>query len=283
MLKARFMTRVLVALSSASFLGCSSSSSSISPDGGGGGSAGSGGSGGGAPEVSSSDLQPDSPGNTSPDTGGSGDTAEAGGSGSCAGYTLCDDFEGAAPGDAASAWTFIKKGAYTIQVDTAQAHSGTHSIHATATAAAGYAYIQETKTFPATDFWVRAYLRLQALGGHEVYVGADTALDEGTGDQVRYLNNLGGAKIATNRRAGDRSVTSATAIPQGSWDCYEWHQAPDGVHVFFNGKAITDADWLGAQPTFVALVFGIERFGGGMAGDVWIDDVAINSAQVGCN
>jgi hypothetical protein len=37
------------------------------------------------------------------------------------------------------------------------------------------------------------------------------------------------------------------------------------------------------EPTFVSLVLGFERFGGGQAGDIWIDDVAINTAQVGCN
>ena len=282
MSRARSIPRFVIVLASASFVGCVSSNATPNDGGGGKGGelGGSGGSGGSDADITATDLQPDSPENTAPDTG-TDVVAEAGGC-AAAGYQLCDDFEGAAPGDAASAWTFIKKGAYTIAVDTTQAHSGTHSVHATATAAAGYAYIQETKTFPATDFWVRAYLRLVAPpGGHEVFAGADTNMDEGAGDQVRFLNSLGGG-IATNRRAGDRTVTSKTAIPMNSWDCYEWHETPDGVHVFLNGQAVPDADWLGAQPVFVALVFGVERFGGGKAGDIWIDDVAVNSTQVGC-
>jgi len=37
------------------------------------------------------------------------------------------------------------------------------------------------------------------------------------------------------------------------------------------------------EPTVVSLVLGFERFSGGMPGDVWIDDVAVSSAQIGCN
>jgi hypothetical protein len=290
MLKAPCTTWFFVLLACASVLGCSSSTGSATATdsgGKGGESAGSGGSGGSdaALDLTSIDLPPDSPGSTAPDTG-TADPAEAGSSAGCANaaYKLCDDFEGVAPGAAGSPWTVIKKGTYTLELDTTQAHSGTHSVHATATAPAGYAFIQETKTFPATDFWVRAYLRLEAPAGkHEVYVGADTNIDEGMGDQVRFLNKFGTDAIATNRRAGDRTVRSATLIPTGSWDCYEWHETPDGVHVYFKGQALPDADWIGAQPVFVALVFGIERFDPGTPGEIWIDDVVVSSTQIGCN
>ena len=293
MLRPSSVTQCLFLVALASYLGCSSGHSASTPPDGGGGQGGefasSGGSGGSdaAVDVTAIDLQLqlDSPGNTAPDTGTPG-TAEVGNTAGCANaaYQICDDFEGVAPGAAGSAWTVIKKGTYTIEIDSTQAHSGTHSVHATATAPAGYAFIQETKTFPATDFWVRAYLRLEAPAGkHEVYVGVDTNIDEGMGDQVRFLNKFGTDNIATNRRAGDRTVRSAMLIPTGSWDCYEWHETPDGVHVYFKGQALPDADWIGAQPVLVALVLGIERFDPGTPGEIWIDDVVVSSTQVGCN
>jgi hypothetical protein len=202
----------------------------------------------------------------------------------CATFQLCDDFEGAAPGEATSAWKMIKNGGYVVETVTTQAHSGTHSVHAMATGGSGYAYIEETKTFPATDLWGRAYLRFQApSGGHEVFVGLDTNVNEPQGDQVRLLNNLGGGKITTNRRSDDKSKTSSTSIPMGSWFCYEWHETPTELHIYLDGNELTDVGEMWVEPTLVSLVLGFERFSGGTAGDVWIDDVAVNSAQVGCN
>jgi hypothetical protein len=233
--------------------------------GGGAGSAGGAGTGGGVDS-------------------GAGDGSSADGSASCAtaGFQLCDDFEGTPPGPG-SDWTIIKN-AYTVETVTDQAHSGTHSVHVKATGGGGYGYIEETKTFPATDFWLRAYLRLVApSGGHEVFAGADTNMMEPQGDQIRYLNNLGGGKISTNRRAGDAGKTSSMSIPMGSWFCYEVHQTPTEVHIYLEGKEVTDALTMYVEPTFVSIVLGFERFGGGSAGDIWIDDVAINSAQVGCD
>jgi hypothetical protein len=280
-------------LGAASFLGCSSSIG-----GGGGGGGGLGGGGG-------------MPGDGPAGTGGATVTAGSGGQvvedampieaaadqgvpkadvgdgvtgHDCAsgGYQLCDDFEGTPPGPG-SAWTIIKNG-YTVETVADQAHSGTHSVHVKATAGAGYGYIEETKTFPATDFWLRAYLRLVApSGGHEVFVGADTSAMEPQGDQVRYLNNVGSGKFATNRRAGDAGKGSSTAIPMGSWFCFEVHQTPTAVHIFLESKELTDVLTMYAEPTFVSLVLGFERFGGGSAGDIWIDDVAVNAAQIGCD
>ncbi|HEY1533424.1 MAG TPA: hypothetical protein VGF76_05385, partial [Polyangiaceae bacterium] len=215
--------------------------------------------------------------------GGAGSGGSSGGGASCASYTLCDDFEGAAPDDAASAWKIIKNG-YTVETVTTQAHSGTHSVHVMATASGGYGYISETKTFPATDFWGRAYMRIVApSSGHEVFAGLDTNLMEPQGEQVRLLNNTGGGNIVTNRRSDDMSKGSAAKIPMSTWFCYEWHETPSKLSIYLDGKELTDVDENWVEPTFVAFVLGFERFGGGTAGDIWIDDVAVNSAQIGCN
>lgn len=249
------------------------------------GAAGSGGSGGVVGGAGSGGSSGSSGNGGSGGAAGLGGSGGAGGAASCAtaGYTLCDDFEGAPPDDAASAWKIIKNG-YTVETVTTQAHSGTHSVHVMATANGGYGYISETKTFPATDFWGRAYLRLVApSSGHEVFVGADTSMMEPQGDQIRYLNNTGGGGIITNARGNDKSYGGGTKIPMSTWFCYEWHQTPTEVHVYLDNKEVTDAKRTEPELTLVAMVLGFERFGGGTAGDIWIDDVAVNSAQVGCN
>jgi hypothetical protein len=177
-------------------------------------------------------------------------------------------------------------GGYTIALDTTQFHSGKNSVHATFTAAAGYAYISETKTFPATDFWGRAFMRFMAPpGGHQVFAGADTNMNEAMGDQVRYLNDMGGGTINMNIRGGDNVAASGKPLPMGTWNCYEWHQTTAMVDLYMDGAKIdtaTVAMFKGLAMPFVAMVLGGERFGAGKAGDVWIDDVAVDTAQIGC-
>lgn len=223
---------------------------------------------------------------TEPD-GGANDAAgdappsgEAGAGCGASGYTLCDDFEGAPAGGTGSPWTIDTEGGYTVETITGMAHSGSHYIHVTAKGVSGHGYIVETKTFPATDFWGRAYLLLQAApSGHEVFL----AFDGNNNEQVRVLNDLGGGKIATNRRSDDQSKQSSQAYPMGTWACYEWHETPTGLHVYFQGKELTDADETWTEATLTLLRIGFERFDTGTGGDIYIDDVAVNSAQIGCN
>src|SRR5208282_4840742 len=115
-------------------------------------------------------------------------------------------FEGPAAGAPGSVWTIDNKG-YTVETVTAQAHSGTHSVHVKSTGSSGLGYVVETATFPATDFWGRTYLLMVAPpSGHEVFVAMDGSTSDSTGEQIRLLNDLGDGKIATNRRSDDHSM-----------------------------------------------------------------------------
>jgi hypothetical protein len=251
------------------------------------GSSGGGSSGGGSSGSTSS-------GNTSSsgttDDGGADDASGDGAAGSEGGascgagtYELCDDFEGPAAGSPGSVWTIDNKG-YVVETVTTQAHSGSHSVHVKSTGSSGLGYIVESKTFPATDFWGRAWLMFMAPGsGHEVFVAMDGTPSDNSGEQLRILNDLGGGQIATNRRSDDQSKQSSQKYPMGMWSCYEWHETPTELHVYFNGKELTDADEMWTEPTLVDLRLGFERFDSGTGGDIWIDDVAVNSSQIGCN
>jgi hypothetical protein len=213
-------------------------------------------------------------------TAGSPTSGEAGAGCAASGYALCDDFEGAEAGATGSAWTIDTAGGYTVETVTTMAHSGTHSVHVMAKGVSGHGYIVETKTFPATDFWGRAYLLLQAPpSGHEVFLAFDGNNDE----QVRVLNDLGSGKIATNRRSDDHSMQSSQAYPMGTWACYEWHETPTELHLYFQGKELTDADEMWTEATLTLLRIGFERFDTGTGGDIYIDDVAVSSTQIGCN
>lgn len=210
-----------------------------------------------------------------------GGSAGSGGGGStdCSTFKLCDDFEGGALGMGTSPWKTQSGGGYTLELATDQAHSGTHSVHITAPTGTGSAHIVETKTFPATDAWYRAFLRFKAPpGGHQMFI-----MLSAPGDQIRILNTLGSAKVQQNLQSTDVFKTSATTIPMETWFCYEWHANASGVHVYMDGKEMTDAaaTWSAAAAT--SLTIGYQRFQAGTAaGEIWIDDVAVNTTQVGC-
>jgi hypothetical protein len=219
-----------------------------------------------------------------------GATGEGGGGGGCsATFKLCDDFEGAAPGSATSAWMFQTNGGYKIALDTTQAHSGTNSVHATKNiAGGGFAYMLETKTFPATDYWVRVWMRFMAPGGgdHEVFAGSvDKTPFTQAGEMMRPLNDMGGGTVAMNIRSTDAVADSGKMIPMGTWNCYEWHETATQVDLYLDSTKIATAmggRWNGLGANFSAMVLGVESYGPGKPADVWIDDVAVDTTQVGC-
>ena len=224
-----------------------------------------------------------------PGHGGSGATATggsaAGGSGAggagttgggCAAAQICDDFE---TGSLSSTWKLSMSGGFTASIGTDQAHSGTHSLHVVAPNTGNSAFITETKTFPASDFWGRAWLRLDGPnGGHQMYIYV--ALP---GDQLRLLNRLGSEQIKANFQKTDNIYTSPTTIPQ-TWFCYEWHVTTSATTLYKDGTLLTTDKTIPGITGGTSLSLGFERFATATAaGDIWIDDVAVGTSQIGCN
>jgi hypothetical protein len=220
-------------------------------------------------------------------TGGGNAMGGSTGSVDCSTLKLCDDFESGML--ATSTWRVSQGGGYTATVGTDQAHSGTHSVHVVAPVAAGSAFITETKTFPAADFWGRAWLRFKGVAGsgHQmnIYVAAP-------GDQLRLLNRNGGEAIRINFQKTDTFYNSKTTVPQEMWFCYEWHVSATATHVYFalEGKDSVELTDVGTVPGVTggtSLSLGYQRFQPGTAGaaatDLWIDDVAVDAARIGCN
>src|SRR5450432_3338327 len=123
-------------------------------------------------------------GTNAPSSGGAGGggapmgNAGAGGPSLCpvAGTTLCDGFEGAAPGTPGSDFMIDVAAGDTITVDTTKAYRGTKSMKFSGTSRA---YITETKTFMGTtkavvnNFWGRYFIFGNLTGAaptsHAVY------------------------------------------------------------------------------------------------------------------
>ncbi|MEP7050753.1 MAG: LamG-like jellyroll fold domain-containing protein [Pseudomonadota bacterium] len=243
-----------------------------------------GGSGGSAGSAAGTGTSGASGSGSTAGAGGGGGSAGSGGSGGgsvdCKAFKLCDDFEGDAPGMGMSPWKVTQGGGYTVMIDTTQAHSGMKSVHITAPVDPGSGVLKETSTFPATEFWGRAWMRFKAAsGGHQMFIAVITS-----GDQFRLLNTLGSDTFRLNEQNGDKFFASATTIPMEKWFCYEWHVTATSASVYVDGKELTDASPTGWKITGAqSLQIGYQRFQKGpSAGEIWLDDIAINTAQIGC-
>jgi hypothetical protein len=215
---------------------------------------------------------------------GMGGSGTAGGSGTgggtvsgCAAAQICDDFESGSL--STSTWKLSMSGGFTATVGTDQAHSGTHSLHVVAPNTGNSAFITETKTFPASDFWGRAWLRFNGPnGGHQMYIYVALS-----GDQLRLLNRLGSDAIQVNFQKTDQFYASKTTVPQQTWFCYEWHVTTSATTIYKDGVQLTDIKAPGITGG-TSLSLGFQRFATATAAaDLWIDDVAVNTSQIGCN
>ena len=198
----------------------------------------------------------------------------------CSSFLLCDDFEGAAPGAATSPWKVTMGSSYKVEVVSTPVHGGTHALHINAPSATGNGYVMATKGFPATDFWGRAYVRVKsAAGGHQCLMALNSS-----SDQVRVLNEMGSGEYATNLKSSDKLNDSKTKVPQDTWFCFEWHQSPTALHVYADGKELTDAAATWSIASISSFQFGLMRFQAGTGtADIYYYDVAVNTTQIGGN
>jgi hypothetical protein len=201
-------------------------------------------------------------------------------------YKLCEDFEGVAPGATGSPWAIdLDKKGTVLETVGDKGHAGTHALHVKMSAMAGvFGYITETKTLAETgaSFWGRVFIwyAVDVPGVHIVNVAVDGKTGT-TSEQVRIVNVIG-SHIATNRRSDDMGKGSNVGPPSGKWGCYEWHITPTSLDVYLDGAELPISEtW--TEPTISLLRLGFERFAAGAAGDIWMDDIAINDSQIGCH
>lgn len=99
--------------------------------------------------------------------------------------------------------------------------------------------------------------------------------------------------LRVNYQPLDRPQRSATQVPRGRWACWEWHLdgANDAARFWLDGERLSDLQitpatrpgpWTAPEYARLDLGFGhghdepADRF------EVWIDDVVVSSARIGC-
>lgn len=243
---------------------------------------------------------------------GSGGSAAGGGSAGgsgCEGALLCDDFESYAdsPG---GPWKVTKNSAGNVVIDGAQHRSGSRAVKFTTTGAMSYqqAFISLESVFPIANnaFYGRMMIyatSAAADGVHWTMIEGEGALAAQGIDkaQVRYGGQQAKSLMANYDSTGKKSDCwrhSATKMPEGRWACMEWYF--DGVtntqKFWLDGKAIddltvtgqgdgcisqeTESKWL--FPSFSRLNLGWTSYQTDTPREVWIDDVAVGTAPIGC-
>jgi len=231
-------------------------------------------------------------GGTGTGTGGAGPGGASGAAGApssaCdATAVLCDGFERAMVGPD---WTVDNSvAANVVEIVHDKGHNSMSSVHMKFGTGATATFIDETKGFPATDYWGRVWLFVMTglEAGHHVYIEGSTGMNpSNTG--IRALNTQNGGRIATNNAPPDSGGTSTVNMPQGMWTCFEWHIAATGgkenVNLYMNGTEVpgTAASTTPAVTNLIKQRVGYERYGGGMAGELWIDDYATGPMRLTC-
>jgi hypothetical protein len=235
--------------------------------------------------------------------------AGTGGGSGCAGALFCDDFE-AYTGTPAAPWTVKKNAQGAVSIDGAQHKSGTKAVKLTTSGAAAYqqAFISIDKPFPIASnaFYGRMMIYATKAANDGVHwtmiQGEGPATSQGiTRADVRYGGQHQQTLMAnydSTGKASDCWQHSQTKMPEGKWACMEWYfeGATNTQKFWLDGKAIDDLTVMGQGqgcvsqgtegkwifPTFEHLHLGWESYQTDDAREVWIDDVAIGTTQIGC-
>jgi hypothetical protein len=226
-----------------------------------------------------------------------------------AGTTLCDGFEGDAPGAAASAWTVSVTKGDTMAVDTTKFYRGSKSMKFSATSSA---YIVTSKIFTGTTkatnnaFWGRYFILSNVAAAatysqsHVVFGGL---ADAGNTLQFHFVGGSRGklqaeiqigADLYTDSMTKPAATDPAFPLVADGWQCWEWQVTADDSYDFYingtevpemkitAGKSVMNKTAVGPLPIFGSLSLGWQSFGGGSAISGWIDEVAIGPNRIGC-
>ncbi|CAK7201592.1 hypothetical protein SEUCBS139899_004300 [Sporothrix eucalyptigena] len=190
-----------------------------------------------------------------------------------------------------------------VTLDTSTAHSGKNSIRVDGAGGfCGHIFFGTTKV-PSGDVYVRTWLKAsKALtSSHVSFItmpdssqGADKHLRIGGQSQILMYNRE--SDDATLPDLSPQGIAASTALPTGSWQCFEYHIGTDGtIETWLNGNAIAGltskagtananaAQWQRSslKPKITGVYFGWESYGGD-TNTFWYDDVSISGTRVGC-
>jgi len=213
-----------------------------------------------------------------------GDAAQEGDAPGACVHLFCDDLEDPAFG----AWGGVQlDGSATVERDAGFGRTG-GSLHAVSPvgSAIAYRYVDAFPAVQAGDQWVRFML----------YVATGTPLDM---EPVSFMDPTRAAEIVfglfdtdvdvhSHGFATDFNITQPIAAARDRWVCYELHVrfATVGlVELYRDGVLVVASGAPTAPPAGIVL----SRLGIGVASKpttfsaaVWVDDVAADTARIGC-
>jgi hypothetical protein len=227
-----------------------------------------------------------------------GNVRDGGAPDPCAGLALCDGFDAASGMIDASKWTIATQ-AGTLAIDGTRAFRGRGSLKVHLDAldgssgtALGFASVIETATFPASDLFVREFVFVPS--GFVDNPAAFTTVEQASGDRGFSLQLEHGGLSTFNDlvNPGDyRGI--AGMVPKDTWTCIEWEvpiAAAAPTHVWVDGSEVPALGTMQstlANPPVAHLALGMAGIAAGKttvaARDLWIDEVAVDSARVGCD
>jgi hypothetical protein len=206
---------------------------------------------------------------------------------------LCESFENGLDG---TLWKTTKAGDATVTVDDLHAARGTKALHVK-TAAGGssnFAYIKETKTFPATNnvLYGRMFVwfedALTTDGHFSLAEGAGT----GTPAVIRFGGQFKAFGVGTDSgTSGDWTDSDRTKlVPTQTWICAEFQfDGPTNTfHVWWDDMErpmLTSGPSKHASftmPAFNGLWFGWWMYNIAEPQEIWIDEIAVDYKPIGC-
>lgn len=233
----------------------------------------------------------------------------------CADRIFCDDFEsydvGGPPG---GPWE-VSASRATVAIDQARATSGSRAVHIATeggdgTYRRGYITLAGAPVFPVPDDTLHGRMMIYAaqLPGIGERVHWTNVQAEGPirgMESITALYRYGGmnddrwlANYETRGAGSDCWRNSDVAMQAARWVCMEWRfsEPEDRMQLWIDGVEITDAavtergdgcvddtwdgHWYGGAWERIHL--GWEHYQQSIAHDVWIDDVVIDDAPIGC-
>jgi hypothetical protein len=253
----------------------------------------------------------DSDGSSSADgSSSSGDTGLA--PGDCSAALFCEDFEDdAAMQPPGAPWT-VSTQQGSLVVDDSMAYSGSQAVHIEIEGGEGsyrraFMSIEGAPVFdpPLGAVWGRMMVQLVATPAGSVHWTNIQGEGEVPGMDFRALYRYGGqhegrlmANYETQGVGSDCWQHSETVMPTGGWACFEWHfdQPTNTMEFFLDGTQLDDLTAVqqgegcishdtGDQwyaPIFDTMRLGWEHYQQSDAKELWIDDVALDVARIGC-
>jgi len=207
---------------------------------------------------------------------------------------LCESFESGTLDT--TLWRTTRTGDATLAVDDLHAARGTHALHIKTTTGGGsnFAYIKETKTFPATNnvLYGRMFVwfedALTTDGHFSLAEGAGT----GTAGVIRFGGQFKAFGVGTDGgSSGDWTDSDRSKlVPTQTWICVEF-QFDGPTHTFhvwwddMERPTLTSGPSKHASftmPTFNGLWFGWWMYTLAEPQELWIDEIAVDYKPIGC-